>query len=54
MTQAELWHLQLMAAANTSEAFQGVVTIVFAFLATAYLVGRRPTRAAGRLPGETR
>jgi hypothetical protein len=33
MTQAELWQLHLMAASNTSEAFQGVVTIIFAFLA---------------------
>jgi cobalamin synthase len=45
MTQAELWQLHLMAASNTSEAFQGVVTIIFAFLATAYFVGRRLTRA---------
>ena len=45
MTQAELWQLQPMAASNTSEAFQGVVTIIFAFLATAYFVGRRLTRA---------
>ena len=32
MTQAELWQLHLMAASNTSEAFQGVVTIIFAFM----------------------
>ena len=44
MTEAELWHMQLLAAANTSEAFQGVLTIIFAYLATAYFVGRRLTR----------
>ena len=32
MTQAELWQLHLMAAPNTSEAFQGVVTIILAFM----------------------
>jgi hypothetical protein len=32
MTQAELWQLHLMAAPNTSEAFQVVVTIIFAFM----------------------
>jgi hypothetical protein len=41
MTQAELWQLQLLASANTAEAFQGVVTIIFAYLVTAYFVGRR-------------
>ena len=44
MTEAELWQLQLLAAANTAEAFQGVLTIVFAYLVTAYFVGRRLTR----------
>jgi flagellar biosynthesis protein FliP len=44
MTQAELWHMQLLASANTSEAFEGVLTIIFAYLATAYFVGRRLTR----------
>jgi hypothetical protein len=44
MTQAELWNMQLLAAANASEAFQGVVTIIFAYLVTAYFVGRRLTR----------
>jgi len=44
MSQAELWQLQLLAAANTAEAFQGVVTIIFAYLVTAYFVGRRLTR----------
>lgn len=43
MTQAELWQPQLLAAANTSEAFQGVLTIIFAYLVTAYFVGRRLT-----------
>ena len=38
MTQAELWQLHLMAAPNTSEAFQGVVTIIFAFLASLFFV----------------
>lgn len=45
MTQAELWQLQLMAVANSTEAFEGVLTIVFAYLATTYFVGRRLTRA---------
>lgn len=49
MTQAELWQLQLMAAANTTQAFQGVLTIIFAFLATAYFVGRRLTRPQAML-----
>jgi len=43
MTQAELWNMQLLAAANASESFQGVVTIIFAYLVTAYFVGRRLT-----------
>ena len=40
MTEAELWQLHLVAVANTAEAFQGVLTIVFAYLVTAYFVGR--------------
>lgn len=44
MTEAELWQLHLVAVANTAEAFQGVLTIVFAYLVTAYFVGRRLTR----------
>jgi Na+/glutamate symporter len=44
MTEAELWQLQLLAVANTAEAVQGVVTIIFAYLVTAYFVGRRLTR----------
>ena len=44
MTEAELWNMQLLAAANASEAFQGVVTIIFAYLVAAYFVGRRLTR----------
>lgn len=44
MTEAELWNMQLLAAANASESFQGVVTIIFAYLVTAYFVGRRLTR----------
>ena len=43
MTEAELWQLQLLAAANTEQAFQGVLTIIFAYLVTAYFVGRRLT-----------
>ena len=41
MTEAELWNMQLLASANTAEAFQGVVTIIFAYLVTAHFVGRR-------------
>jgi hypothetical protein len=44
MTEAELWNMQLLAAANASESIQGVVTIIFAYLVTAYFVGRRLTR----------
>ena len=44
MTEAELWQLHLVAVANTAEAFQGVLTIVFAYLVTAYFVGGRLTR----------
>lgn len=44
MTEAELWQLQLLAAANTAEGFQGVLTIIFAYLVTAYFVGRRLTQ----------
>jgi lysylphosphatidylglycerol synthetase-like protein (DUF2156 family) len=44
MTEAELWQLHLLAVANTADAFQGVLTIIFGYLVTAYFVGRRLTQ----------
>jgi hypothetical protein len=44
MTEAELWHMHLLAVENTSSALQGVMTIIFAYLATAYFAGHRLTR----------
>ena len=44
MTEAELWHMHLLAVENTSSGLEGVMTIIFAFLATAYFVGGRLTR----------
>ena len=44
MTEAELWHMQLLAVENTTEGLEGVATIVFAYLAAAYFVGAKLTR----------
>ena len=49
MTEAELWHMHLLAVDNTSAGLEGVMTIVFAFLATAYFVGKRLTRVQAAL-----
>lgn len=49
MTEAELWHMHLLAVENTSSGLEGVMTIIFAFLATAYFVGGRLTRVQAAL-----
>ena len=44
MTEAELWHMQLLAVENTLTGLDNVATIIFAYLATAYFVGSKLTR----------
>jgi hypothetical protein len=44
MTEAELWHMQLLAVENTFIGMENVATIVFAYLATAYFVGAKLSR----------
>jgi len=44
MTEAELWHMHLLAVENTTSSLEGVMTIIFAYLATAYFAGHRLTR----------
>jgi len=44
MTEAELWHMQLLAAENTFVGMDNVATIIFAYLATAYFVGGKLSR----------
>jgi len=44
MTEAELWHMHLLAVENTSAGLEGVATIVFAYLAAAYFVGAKLSR----------
>jgi ABC-type branched-subunit amino acid transport system permease subunit len=44
MTEAELWHMQLLAAENTFIGMDNVATIIFAYLATAYFVGGKLSR----------
>ena len=44
MTEAELWHMHLLAVENASVGLQGVMTIIFAYLATAHFVGKSLTR----------
>lgn len=44
MTEAELWHMQLLAVENTVACLEGTITIVFAYLAAAHFVGPRLTR----------
>jgi len=44
MTEAELWEMMLAVAANATSAMAGLTTMVFAYLAAAYLVGSRLTR----------
>lgn len=44
MTEAELWHMHLLAVENTAAGLEGVITIVFAYLAAAYFVGAKLSR----------
>jgi hypothetical protein len=44
MTEAELWHMQLLAVENTSIGLEGVASIIFAYLAAAYFVGGKLSR----------
>lgn len=44
MTEAELWHMQLLAVENAVAGLEGVITIIFAYLAAAHFVGPRLTR----------
>jgi hypothetical protein len=44
MTEAELWHMNLLAAENTFAGMENLATIVFAYLATAYFVGGKLSR----------
>jgi hypothetical protein len=44
MTEAELWHMQLLAVENTFTGLDNVATIIFAYLATAYFVGSKLSR----------
>ena len=49
MTEAELWHMQLLAAENTFIGMENVATIIFAYLATAYFVGGKLSRSHAAL-----
>lgn len=44
MTEAELWHMHLLAVENTFTGLDNVATIIFAYLATAYFVGSKLSR----------
>ncbi|KPK54130.1 MAG: hypothetical protein AMJ63_04175 [Myxococcales bacterium SG8_38_1] len=44
MTEGELWEMMLAVAGNATSAFAGLTTMVFAYLAAAYMVGSRLTR----------
>lgn len=44
MSEAELWHMQLLAADNAASSLEGVMTILFAYLAAAYFVGKNLSR----------
>jgi hypothetical protein len=41
MTQAELWEMNFMCIANALTAFSIYLTVAFAYLATAYFVGKK-------------
>jgi len=43
MTEAELWELMFLEVGNSASAFNALLTIVFAYLATGYFVGRKLT-----------
>ena len=44
MTHAELWELNLLCVSNAITAFSVYLTVIFAYLATAYFVGSRLSR----------
>jgi len=44
MTEAELWHMQLLAGENVWGGWEFLATIMFAYLATAYFVGAKLSR----------
>lgn len=44
MTEAELWHMHLLAAENTFIGMDNLATIIFAYLAAAYFVGGKLSR----------
>jgi len=44
MTEAETWHMMLLATENLAANFESFLTIVFGYLATAYFVGKKLTR----------
>ena len=44
MTEAELWHMMLLASENTFGGLGGIATIIFAYLAAAYFVGAKLNR----------
>jgi hypothetical protein len=49
MTEAELWHLQLLAVDNSIGGASMLLTMVSGYLAVAYFVGRRPGRSVARI-----
>jgi hypothetical protein len=44
MTEAELWHMHLLAGENTFIGMDNLATIIFAYLAAAYFVGGKLSR----------
>ena len=44
MTEAELWHMMLLAADNTFSGMAGIASITFAYLAAAHFVGAKLSR----------
>jgi hypothetical protein len=44
MSEAEIWLIQQTVAGNAVNGFNALLTVLFAFLATAYFVGNRLTR----------
>ena len=44
MTEAELWHMLLLAVEDLVANLETLLTIVFAYLATAYFVGKKLSR----------
>jgi hypothetical protein len=44
MTEAELWHMMLLATDNTFSGMAGIATLTFAYLAAAHFVGAKLSR----------